>query len=221
MEFFLFGLVVLAIVAVIATIAVISAMFEKRRTEGLKLVAEQLGLAFYPQGDSIQTRALSSLQFFSQGRHHKTANMIHGVAEGTEVTILDFQYVTGHGKQKQTWKQTVVCFSSTELELPGFALRPETLFDKLGGAFGSQDIDFADYPRFSKLFLLRGYPEEQVRELFTPAIIAYFEARPGVSVEGNGQRLIFYRARRRPKPEEVHGLLREGFEAFGLFKRGS
>jgi hypothetical protein len=218
MEFLLFGLVVLAIVAVIATIAVVSAMFEKRRTERLKLVAEQLGLAFYPQGDSAQTRALSSLEFFSQGRHHKTANMIHGVAEGTEVTILDFQFFVCRG---QTWKQTVVCFSSTELEVPGFALRPETLFDKLGGAFRSQDIDFAAYPRFSKLFLLRGSPEDQVRKLFTPAIVAFVEARPGVSVEGGGQRLIFYRARRRPKPEQVHELLREGFEAFGLFKRGS
>jgi hypothetical protein len=215
---FLISFFVVAITLVIVG-AVVSAAKEKKRTETLASVAGQLGLTFFPEGNPGLVEELAALDLFSRGRSRKTANLIHGAADETTVAIVDYRYTTGSGKHSHTWRQTVVCFHSQKLALPFFALRPARLFDRLGGLFGKQDINFESHPRFSQTFRLRGQPEEHVRRHFTPAVLEFFEARPDVSVEGNAYRMVYYRAGRRPKPEDVPALFKEAFAAFTLLRQ--
>ena len=108
------------------------------------------------------------------------------------------------------------------MNLPQFALRPEYLFDKIGSALGYQDIDI-DFEsdrtgvEFSKKYLLQGKDEQKVRELFTPEVLGFFGGQYGVSTEGGGDQLIFYRLGKRIKPEDVRPFIEEGLEVFRLF----
>jgi hypothetical protein len=207
-----------AIAALVAGIIVISYWVEKKRTEKLRLVAEEIGLTFYPKGDSNTFKSLSGFHLFSQGHSKKLKNLMLGEANDIEVKIFDYQYTTGSGRSSHTWNQTIVCFYSPELELPGFALRPETFFDRIGSLFGYQDIDFDTHPLFSKSYLLRGKNEQAIRNLFQESVLSYYEDHSGLSTEGGGNYLIFYRASKKVKPENIRSLLEEGFEVLGLFK---
>jgi hypothetical protein len=211
---FLFvGIALLAVVGVAWSV-----WAEKKRTEAMSQVAEQLGLIFYPKGDPQVISELSELQLFSQGHSKSIRNMIHGETAAVTVGIFDYQYVTGHGKHKTTYNQSVISFQSSALNLPRFVLRPEHMFDKLGSVFGFQDINFDTHPGFSGMFKLQGDDEEQIRRIFNPEVLTYFESMGGSNVEGCGQRLVFFRARKRVKPNEVRHLMEEGFEVYAKFK---
>ena len=109
-------------------------------------------------------------------------------------------------------------FHSPDLSLPSFELRPEHMFHKIGQALGYQDIDFDSHPTFSKQFLLRGPNEAAIRDFFTPELLEFFESHPGVSVEAAGDRMIFYRASKRIKPEDVRSFMEAGFKIFARLK---
>ena len=221
------GIVVSVIIPIIAVILIIIVwvQYEKQRTKEFKQVAEEMGFIFYPKGDDMQLRIgvtarLSDFHLFSQGRSRKIRNMLHGVSEQLEVGIFGYQYTTGGGQSSDTVRQSVIYFRSPELNLPQFALRPEYLFDKIGSALGYQDIDFESDQtgvEFSKKYLLQGKDEQKVRELFATEVLGFFEGQDGISTEGGGDQLIFYRRRKRIKPEDVRPFMEEGLEVFRLF----
>ena len=144
--------------------------------------------------------------------------MFHGVTEHVDVAIFGYEY-TVQIQHAHTFRQNVIYFRSPALNLPQFALRPENLFDKIGHVFGGQDIDFDHRPKFSKSYLVRGSDEQKIRETFTDEVLSFFENQTGISTEGGGDQLIFYRAGRRIDPDQVSSFKQEGFRVFELFKQ--
>jgi hypothetical protein len=141
-------------------------------------------------------------------------NVLHGTSSDTEVSIFDYCYTTGGGKNSTTHHQTGICFRSKRLDLPKFTMRPELWYHKIGSMLGYEDIDFADYPEFSRRYLLRSDDEQGVRELFTAAAIERLEGHSDICAEGSAGRLIVYRAGKRVKPMEVRDLLATGFDVY-------
>ena len=113
----------------------------------------------------------------------------------------------------------MIHFRSPALNLPEFALRPENLFDKIGDVFGGQDIDFESHPKFSKSYSLRGSDEQKVRETFTDEVLSSFENQTGISTEGGGDQLIFYRAGKRIDPDQVRSFKQGVFACSGCSNR--
>ena len=117
--------------------------------------------------------------------------------------------------------QTVIWFRSPQLRLPGFVMRPEDVFHKIGSAFGYQDIDFESNRTaadFSKKYLLRGADEHAIRSLFKDNVLDFFATHSGKPVlEGRGDRLILYRPGQLIRPENISVFLEEGLEVFRLF----
>jgi carbonic anhydrase len=209
---------VLGVIAIIAVALYINYLKEKKRTEGMQRVAEELGFEFSPKGDGPLLTELSLFNLFTQGHSRRLYNLMRGEANNLEVDIFDYTYVTGSGKSSHTWNQTLACFGMREASLPSFSLRPETFWDKIGTWFGYQNINFDTNPGFSDKYLLRGRDEEAVRGLFGEEVLGFFERQPGLSVEGYGHRLIFYRQSKRVDPENIRGFLEEGFKVLALFR---
>lgn len=199
----------------ITAVVLISLHLDKKRRERLANVAQEMGLTFLPEGSDELWQRLSLFYLFNLGRARKMTNLVHGDAGDVKLAIFDYQYTTGSGKNTHTAKMTIVAIESAELNCPPFSLRPENIFDKLGGALGFQDIDFASHPNFSKMFVLKSPNEEQVRQFMKPALLEYFESQPGISLEANQGMLFFYRGSRRAKPEELKDLFAKAYEAYG------
>ena len=81
-----------------------------------------------------------------------------------------------------------------------------------------QDINFDSHERFSKSYLLRGEDEDEIRKTFTDAVLSFYENQTGISTEAGRDQLIFYRAGKRIKAEEVVAFLKEGSSVFKLFR---
>ena len=81
------------------------------------------------------------------------------------------------------------------------------------------DIDFPEAPNFSKRFLLRGAQEHAIRAAFNPAVLDFFEHHPGMSAEGCGRQLIYYRADHLQRPAGLRGFMRQGCELAKLLAR--
>nr|MBA3768258.1 hypothetical protein [Acidobacteriota bacterium] len=124
--------------------------------------AQMMGWAFMPVGNFAMIPNIASYYLFTMGNAYsrKIENMMYGTVDGGRAAVFDYTYVTGGGKNSQRHNLTVAYFQSNNLRLPLFSLRPENVFHKMFGAFGYQDIDFANRPEFSKRYLLRGQDEQ-------------------------------------------------------------
>ncbi len=204
----------------LAAIFIGARIFEKKRTQAMALVADELSLDFSPEGNAMVQTTLSGLWLFNQGHSRKFRNMMTGSANGVEIAIFTYQYTTGHGKHKQTHKQTVISFQSQHLSLPEFEMRLKGFFSKISKAFGYQYIGFDTHPDFSKRYLLRGPKELEIRDTFDVERLDFLEDLPkGVALEASNHSMIFYRSRKRMKPEQIRDLMEEGFRVYSRFKR--
>lgn len=212
-------LLIAAVIVLMVAIAVLSIRADRKRTEGLRRAAEEMGFEFTPDPGEGMLGRYPGFHLFSQGRSRDVRNLLRGKAGGLEVSIFDYSYVTGSGKSRHTWRQTVLAFEFDDVNLPGFSLRPEQWFHKIGQWLGYQDIDFESHPKFSKKYLLRsGEREEDVRALFNDRVLEYYEEHPNVCTEGCAGRLVYYRAQQRIAPLDVRPFLEEGFEVLALFR---
>lgn len=199
----------------------------KKRTRELGALAPTLQLAFEPGPFTPGTgpfAGASSFAIFHNGYDRKITNLLHGQVDDAAAQIFDYRYSirdrdtgssssSSHGSS--TYSFTAVLFSkSAPPFFPNMQLYPESIFSKLGSVLGGQDIDFAEYPEFSKHFVLKSNSEPAVRAMFDQSAAAFFEANQGVTVQTEGPHLIFYRANKRAKPAEIRPLLDTGVYAY-------
>lgn len=196
-------------------------IYEKKRTAAFARIAAEQGFQFAARGDRSWLQKLVHFHLFSRGYAKRIKNLVYGESQGISIAIFGYKFTVGGGKNQHTVHQTVVYFSSDQLDVPDFDVRPENLFHRIGKTLGYQDIDFDDHPEFSKRYLLRGQDEVAIRSLFTDNVISVFENLSRASIEGRGNQLIVYHARRRIKPEQIESAIKEALEFYKLFAKSS
>ncbi len=171
-----------------------SDLFNKRRNE-IRKVAKELNMDFYEADDFGLVAFLEDFKLFSIGRSKKIKNMLIRVdgKEGLDIRIFDYRYVIGSGKSTQFFNQTVFYLHSEKLGLPQFMLKPENFFHRIGKFLGMpQDINFEEYPEFSKQYYLKGEEEAAVRSTFKDDLLHFFTVEKNWTLEGRKFTLIFY-----------------------------
>jgi hypothetical protein len=212
-------IVIVAVIVGVGAIAYGGYLAEKKRIEDLQRVAAELGFDFERVGQADFLQSLSHFNLFTPGHSKSITNLMRGRTQDLDAAIFDYRYVTGHGKHRHVSNHSVICFRFEGPELPRFGLCPENFTHRIGQWFGYQDIDFETHATFSDKYLLRGRDEQAVRGLFTGTVLDYFEDKPGLSAEGAGNTLLFYRHATRVRPENIRSFLEEGFAVLGLFRR--
>jgi len=218
MERFIPLIVFGGIVALVGLAVAVSLLRERKRARALRAAAEAMGLSYAEKGDKALLASLEHFRLFTEGHSRRITHLVQGQANEIDLKIFDYRYTTGGGRNASAHRQSVLLLRTPHLSLPAFMLRPEGLLDKIGAVFGLRDMDLDDHPDFSKHYVLRGQDEEAVRRLFDADVLDWYGSRRGVSTEGAGQELVFYRADRRVPPEEFPALLEEGFALLTLFR---
>ena len=202
---------------IIFTIIYVVAVREKKRTGRLEIVVGEMGLEFFPSGDEQLLGRLASLPLMNVGRKQELKNLVVGDTSQGKLAMFDFRYITGHGKHQKTRRQTVIAMEAAELEqLPSFNMRPEGFWDRVGGAFGMQDVDFDEHVDFSAKFLLKGEDEEAVRAFMDKKLLDFFADRPDLCCEGRPGVFLYYRRYKRVAPEAhlLENVLEQGMMVF-------
>lgn len=206
-------LVVGAIIALVVYGAYWAKKKERERTEAIGVAAKAMGFTF------VETDALphgGELPLFNRGYGRVARNLMTGATAGHPVEVMDYQFTIGSGKNRQTYRQTVVLFNDGT-SLPDFELGPENFFHKIGQAFGYQDIDFESNEDFSKHYLLRGKEEARIRSVFGPALLSLLAGEPGWSAQAHGGRLVVYRTGRMCEPAQLPAFLADCLRIAGNF----
>lgn len=194
----------LLVACVFGVIAYYSWYLEKKRREAMAAAAAQVGFTYEPASAGTPGDTFGSFHLFNQGHSRSYANILRGpLSAETQALLFDYTYVTGSGKNRSTHHQSVAALYDSRAHFPGFELRPEHVFHKIGSLFGYQDLDFGFNPKFSGEYLLRGHDEAAIRNLFGPTVLSYFENNTGWCIEGGGDCIAVYRAGKRIEPEEV------------------
>lgn len=185
---------------------------EKRRTAKESAVAASLGATFRGKGSQEDIAALlGNSHVASHGNTLILSNLMEFPATSDRnIKLFDYHYTIGSGKSSTGFEQTIFRMESSGADLPEFILHPESFVYKVGKALGAQDIDFPDFPEFNKMFTMQGADEDGIREIFTPDVIKFCQAHPGIILEGNTDRLLLYRSAKRVKPDVLTGFLEDG-----------
>ncbi len=185
----------------------------KQRTQDLQAIAQELKLQFFPKGDDRIAPLLVNLDFFHYGTNCRITNLMHGqIARGKKsvtVAIFDYAFVVGTNRtytgvsigddtaeiesgnddDRQTFGQTVIVFYDEAVDLPGFNLRPENFVDKIANVAGFQDINFRDFPVFSQRYRLDADRVDEVRDLFQPNLLKFYEGHK-ICTQANGSTVM-------------------------------
>ena len=203
-------LIVLPVGALIGGLIYFGVQQQKKRTLAMQAAAEALGWRFEAKPAFAVVPGLERFDLFNQGHSRQTRNLMAGEKDGHRVAVFDYTYVVGAGKSQSIYRQTVLHVHAPELALPGFVLRPEHIFHKIGEMFGYRDIDLEVDPDFSGRYLLRGQDETAIRAAFDPMVREFYDRNPKSCTEAAGPDLLFWRTGRFVAPDEVEPLVERG-----------
>jgi hypothetical protein len=203
-------------VAVFVVVIYFGKMQARKRKEGLTEFFMDLSFR------NVEQPEIPSFKMTSRGHARRRYNNFQGRAAGLDISVFDYRYTTGSGKNSSTHTNTI---AMTNANLPVFELSKEGFFSKIADKFTNKDIDFRDYPDFSDKYVLKAGDEQGVRAIFTSETLIFFENIERESgkrcyVESNGRELIFCTPSKRVKPENMNMFMEKTKQCFGLFVKG-
>ncbi|GAB4549053.1 MAG: hypothetical protein Tsb0013_10020 [Phycisphaerales bacterium] len=154
----------------------------KARIAALSAWASSKGWSFSEHDHAGFDDRYRHFSLFNNGHSRRASNIIRGELTINRrphpVVLCDYVYVTtstdSKGRTTNTHHHHSVCLVHTPYNLPGFTIRREHLFDKIGGALGFDDIDFED-AEFSKRFHVKSKDRRFAYDLMSPRMIEYFQ----------------------------------------------
>ena len=193
----------------------ILAILQLQRKKRLRKIADDLGLIFIEDGNHALFSSISDFQLFSVGRKGKCSKMICGETDELTIGIFDYTYVAGSGESTKRYAQSVIALSSEQIAIPQFNLRPQRILDKLISVLGIKDIEFENYPEFSRIFFVQSNDEQGVRDFFDSEWIDFLTRFKGFSIQGRDGALIFYKSNKKVHPNQIKEYLSKAYDFFG------
>jgi len=178
-------------VVIVATIAAIyGAIAQRKRREGLFMLAQRLNLDFRGGQDYDISGRFGFLKQLAQGDDRYAANMLSGNYQQNEILAFDYHFATYHTDKSGTHKDDH-WFSFFILTLPAVAfpdltIRRENLFTKVAEVFGYQDIKF-ESAEFSKAFCVRSPDKKFAYDVCNAKMMEYLLANRDLSIEIENQ----------------------------------
>jgi len=102
---------------------------------------------------------------------------------------------------------TVAYLADIKLSIPDFALEPEGMWSKVSEVVNGKDIDFHEFPGFSKKYYLRGENENAIREFFNESLIRFLENESEIHIECHANKLLIYKKRDLLNTSEIQSVM--------------
>ena len=134
------------------------------------------------------------------------------------IHLFDLSYSEGAFIAKEDIKAS---FLLVELEeaIPYFILDRENFFNTINEQSSYKDIDFSNYPDFSKRFFLGGKEREEITAFFNQELIFFFESHNYFRIESIGNSLLIKGKNRLSSIQEIKSLLAFTNELISILKK--
>ncbi|MHC4557918.1 MAG: hypothetical protein ACYS80_11515 [Planctomycetota bacterium] len=175
------ALIIVAFVAIIIVVVVVGFISARKRREAMVALAAKLGLRFEPGKDRYLAKRYKFLDKLRRGSNRYAFNILSGNYRGHDLTVFDYHYKTGSGKNTQHHY-----FSFFILNLPAsfpeLVIGPEHIFSKIAQAIGYDDIDFESH-EFSRKFCVRSRDKKFAYDVCNGRMIEYLLSNRDLSIE--------------------------------------
>lgn len=182
----------LGIVAIFVVIAVIQSLIDERRRKGIRDYCFKHGLNYSDVAGAVPSNAYSFSILAEKGHTNKWQTEMSGKRGDYSFSIFEHYYVTGYGKHRHTYTDTICVVTKPRVNMPQFFIRDENMIlDSLGKLFGGQDINFEEDPTFSRQFVLQGMIERDIRRFFDRKVRSAFVTKRTRGYKYEGHRNCF------------------------------
>jgi MFS superfamily sulfate permease-like transporter len=179
----------------------IPADLDDRQLE-LKNFAEEKEYIFYPQRVR-NTIKYKDFPIQKGNRIQYEENVLTKYTDFGKIEVADMTLTEGVRSETKDTHITVIHASEINRPIPDFVLEPEKMFSKISEFLFGEDIDFNEFPEFSKKYYLRGENQSQIRAFFSPAIITFFETHDDLHIECHKHKLLIYKKRDLLSTDEI------------------
>ena len=213
----------------------ISYYINKKRSDSISKLARDLGFSYEKKaaedmlfadivnkisGESQPKKSVENFmpdsEILKWGDSRSVENLISGKINEREWKAFDYNYTTRSGRSSYRHRQTIFVSRIYGI-VPSFVLDPEGFFEKIGDLVLKQDIDFDNYPEFSKKYFLKCQDKTAIKLLFTPELISQIEKAQGkIAVQSDGKIIAFFTPEKKDKPEDWSKQIEEASKIFNL-----
>jgi hypothetical protein len=174
-----------AVVVLVIIAAIYSAIAQRKRREGLFMLAQRLGLDFRGGQDFGIPGRFGFLKQLAQGDDRYAVNVLSGNYQQNEILAFDYHFATYHTDKNGTHKDDH-WFSFFILTLPAvfpeLTIRRENFLTRVAEVFGYQDINF-ESAEFSRAFNVRSPDKKFAYDVCNAKMIEYLLANRDLSIE--------------------------------------
>lgn len=167
----------------------------------------------YRQEVEWDTSDLQNFDFFETRPLEFKENVLSGTfpdCNNERWEISDITFDEGAMSAKEVFHTTAEVIH-LDKDVPRFVLEKEGIFDKIFErvmAFrGRKDIDFPNFPEFSKQFLVRSESQTELNQFFTEGIIQFLLDNEVYHIESNGNSLLIFRSLRVARTEDIKHMI--------------
>lgn len=175
------ALIIVVFIALFIIVLVAGIIRARKRREAMGALAAKLGLHFRSGKDRHLAKQYKFLNKLRRGSNRYAFNILSGSYQGHEMTLFDYHYKTGSGKNTQHHY-----FSFFILHLPRsfpeLVIGPEGIFSKFAQAIGYDDIDFESH-EFSSKFCVRSSDKKFAYDVCNARMIEYLLSNSDLSIE--------------------------------------
>jgi hypothetical protein len=177
--------VFVAVVVLIIIGAIFNAIAQRKRREGLFMLAQRLNLNFDGGRNCEIEPRFGFLKQLEQGDDRYATNVLSGTYRQNEILAFDYHYATYHTDKNGTHKDDH-WFSFFILTMPAvfpdLTIRRENFFTKVAEVFGYQDIEF-ESAEFSRAFNVRSPDKKFAYDVCNAKMMEYLLANRDLSIE--------------------------------------
>jgi hypothetical protein len=185
---------IIAVILIMAAVGFVVWWLEKQRRETIRAWAQSQGYRFRAGRDSELARRYPDFKVLHRGRNRFAKHVVSGEVEGRSFEAFDYQYTTGHGKNRRTHRLSAIVLRSPHLLIP-LRIRREHLFDRIGEFLGFDDIDF-ESAEFSRKFHVSSPDRKWAFDVLHNRTIEYLLRECFANLEFDGWHVIVYRGNR-------------------------
>lgn len=206
-------LIIFGFIALFIIIAVYGYISSKKRRQAMMALATRLGLNFYPDKDRDMARHYRFLDKLRTGRDRYAFNILTGGYHDHNVTIFDYHYKTGSGKDTHHHYLSFFLLN-LPVSFPELVIVREGLLSKIGQALGYDDIDFESH-EFSRKFCVRSKDKKFAYDVCNAQMIEYLLSNDDLSIEIEDN-ILAISFNRRLSPEDIEPNLNRLIEVRSL-----
>lgn len=159
-----------------------------------------------------------SLDFFSRygrglksldQRAQRAFNVMIKQLDDATLAVFEHEFTTGTDEERSSIRRTVGYFARPAGNLPKMTLEPENLGHRLFEIFIGKDIDFPEYPEFSRKYHVQGEDENAIRRLFDREFVDFAMEQGDLCMECNADALVFWKGTRCVPLKELPAFLED------------